>query len=195
MEERNDDGAQGEETEHGDPIRLPAGWGPIAFLAAVMVACSLCLGFYLRGLILSHPQGPAVTVGGPVEGGSAMPKGPEGGPQRPQSEYQVDESAFTPELDARIKQVAAEHGLPADQVGSARELFQQMQRSGLLPQSADIDLETVLIGHLTEIAKSGSGDQGGGTAPQGPPPAGAPGGEPGMMPPPPDVPPQAPSGR
>ena len=65
----------------------------------------------------------------------------------------MDPAEFTPELDAYLQQVALENGLPEGEVGTAREIFEQMRRSGLLPRNSDLDLRTILSGHIIERAK------------------------------------------
>lgn len=143
-----------------EPIRLPAGWGPIIFLAAVVIASNVGLGLYLKGVMATNSGGPIAMEAGAQHGpppgavaGGPVPV-PGVGPGRvAQSDFQVDPAGLTPELDAYLKQVAAENGIPEDQVGTAREVFEEMSRSGLLPRNSDLDLRTILSGHLVERAK------------------------------------------
>jgi len=206
MAEQDEDLEAPEEELEEEPIRIPPGWGPILFLALVIVLSNVGLGLYVRSLVGAGPTRP--EAGGPVPGeqGPGGPGGPggmggpaarggpggpgsKGGPDGPSSfTYTVDDAQFTPELDARIRKLAEENGLPADDFASARSVFEQMQRSGLLPQSNEVDLETALTGHILEMAKHRD-DAGAGAAAGGPQPGGPAGGPPpgGEMKPPPDV--------
>ncbi len=209
-----------ENIEQDDLIRIPPGWGPVIFLAVVIILSNAGLGIYVRGLVLSTPTARPVAIGkagggGGQPGGKAAGGGPTsgsgngpgtsaeegGGPQLPASTYEADEAEFTEELDAYIKSVAEEAGLDPEAIPTAKEIYEQMKRSGLLPRSQDVDLRTVLSGHIREMGKhsvdgtlpnagkGGSNSKGGpgegGSGEGGPGSKGGPG-APGTMQPPPE---------
>jgi hypothetical protein len=202
--------------DQNDQIQLPPGWGPIVFLAAVLLLSNIGLGLWMRSMMLNATGpvaaakpppggqggpgqggpgqggpgqgGPGMEGGGPVQGGPGMqgdgPSAPGGGPEAqggvggaqamagpdgtPLTTMEVDEAEFTDELDARLRAVAAENGLDPATIPSAKQVFLQMQRSNLLPRGGDVDLETMLTGHIMELSKSGQdgpGAQAGSAAP------------------------------
>lgn len=204
-----------EDIDQNDQIQLPPGWGPIVFLAAVILLSNAGLGLWMSSMITTTPPRPAAEAGPPrpvggqggaglaAQGGPGKVGGPEepggpgaldgagaqGGPAAPAdasaTTYVVDESEFTEELDARLRALAQENGMDPDSLPSAKQLFSQMQRSNLLPRNQELDLETILTGHVMEMTRQ-AGAAGGSKASDGPGMLGGPGakGTPGMQPPP-----------
>jgi hypothetical protein len=193
MEEKNDLEIQQESDEvteeealiEEDLIRIPPGWGPVVFLAVVILLSNVGLGLYMRSLMLSTPSAQPIAIG-QAGGGGAMGPGPggpgkkgagalsgAGGPEAvaplQASVFQADEAEFTDELDAYVREVAVEAGLEADEVPSAKEVYEQMKRSNLLPRSQDMELRVILAGHLQEMGRSGTTPPPGGSGPMGGP--------------------------
>jgi hypothetical protein len=201
-----------DEVEQDDRIQLPPGWGPVLFLAAVVILSDVALGLRIRSMLLdrtaptsamgvARPGGPGAGGGpaalgapggqagqaglpnvplagqpAPAAGGAGGPGGP-GASAVPGSSYTIDDSEFTDELDAYIRQEAVAAGMAPDAAPTARQVYEQMQRSGLLPVNGDLDVRTVLGGHVREMAKHAAGGAGGPGAPgmaPGAPPQGAP---------------------
>jgi hypothetical protein len=194
-----------EPIDQNDQLQLPPGWGPIVFLAAVLLLSNVGLGLWMRSMMLNSstsvatagPQGGGPGQGGPGkqggpggqggpgmqggqggQGGPGMQGGPggQGGPEsaegpgakpallgpdgQPVPTIEVDDALFTPELDAKLRTVAQDHGLDPSAIPSGKQIFMQMQRSNLLPRNGDLDLETILTGHIMEMAKSGQAGPG-----------------------------------
>lgn len=177
-----------DEVDQNDRIQLPPGWGPVLFLAAVVILSDLALGLRVRSMIVNRSVATAPMASGRGGTPGAMPNVPLAGQAAPTSlggpgaatptgsateTYTVDESVFTDELDDYVRSVAEASGMDPDEVPSARQVYEQMKRSGLLPVNGDLDIQTVLGGHVREMAKHL-----GGAAPQGGP--GMPGGGAGM---------------
>jgi hypothetical protein len=162
-----------ETSEQNDPIQLPPGWGPIVFLAVVILLSNAGLGLWVSSMVATTPPRSAIASHGtgPQPGAEAGPRGSSAGGQEgpaawgatePQaradgSRWQVDEGEFTEELEATLRALARDQGLPPDTLPDARQLFEQMQRSNLLPHNQDLDLETVLSGHILELARDARG--------------------------------------
>ncbi len=208
MDNANEEHVSEEYIDEDDRIQLPPGWGPIVFLAAVILLSNLGLGLWMRSMTLNQATsavaaapgmggpgmqggGPGMQGGGPgMQGGKGAKQGGpgmqggmggkgakqgglgmQGGGQQGGPGIQggmaaagelgavmtVDESEFTPELDAKLRAAAEKSGLDPDTVPSAKQIFQQMERSNLLPRNGDVDLETMLVGHIVELARSGTG--------------------------------------
>jgi len=180
--------------DENDRIQLPPGWGPVIFLAAVVILSDIALGLRVRSMLVNrtvatdsmgagHGPSPGNLPNVPLSGQAAP--GASGGPgvdvgagaAGGSTSYTIDESEFTQELDDYVRTVAEASGMAPDAVPTAREVYQQMQRSGLLPVNGDLDAQTVLGGHVREMAQHGGGTPSGGGGPGGPK---APGGGPGM---------------
>ncbi len=161
--------------DQDDRIQLPPGWGPVLFLAAVVILSDLALGLRIRSMLLDRtppsagggpggwggPGAQAAPAGLPNVplAGQAPPAG-AGGPGAagvPARSYTIDDSEFTEELDAFIRQEAAAAGMAPDAAPSARQVYEQMQRSGLLPVNGELDARTVLGGHVREMARHQAG--------------------------------------
>jgi hypothetical protein len=182
-----------EETiDQNDQIQLPPGWGPIVFLAAVILLSNAGLGLWVSSMVTTTPPRPATASsgpgpqagaggpggGGPVVGGAT---GSQAGEQA--STWQVDESEFTEELDETLMALARDNGMDPGTLPTAREIYGQMQRSNLLPRNQDLDLETVLSGHILELARQAQGAPGPQPKPaDGQVPGAAPGAAPGAPP-------------
>ncbi len=200
--------------EQNDQIQLPPGWGPIVFLAAVILLSNAGLGLWMSSMIATTPPRPAAggeqpaQAAPPQQGGMAAGGGPgmkgqggkagggpgmqgapgqQGGPAQDAgaaagggpgmqgapgqqgaaeaSTWQVDDAEFTPELEASLRSVAQQAGMDPDELPSAKQLFEQMQRSNLLPRNQELDLETVLTGHVQEMARQAAAAGAGGTPP------------------------------
>ncbi len=196
-----------ENTNQNDRIQLPPGWGPVVFLAVVILLSNAGLGLWMSSMVTTTPPrpptapdpasaallatdgaGPAGAQGGPGkvpgQGGQGGPgkvpgQGGQGGPGKVPgqggpgmqgaaaaqggaavSTWVVDESEFTDELEARLRTVAQEHGMDLDKLPAARQIYEQMQRSNLLPRNQDLDLETVLTGHIIEMSRQPAGAPG-----------------------------------
>ncbi len=185
-----------DEVDQSDRIQLPRGWGPVLLLAAVVLLSDLALGLWVRSLLVDHSV--AMAQAGSAAGGrpTSAPMGPIAGqavpgaavpvaavpgvvagvtPSAAGGTYQVDESVFTEELDAFVRSEALAAGMDPESVPTARQVYEQMERSGLLPANGDLDIHTVLSGHVREMAKHAAG---GGEVPGGG--AGMPGGGAGM---------------
>ncbi len=170
--------------DQDDRIQLPPGWGPVLFLAAVVILSDLALGLRIRSMLLDRtPPSALGGAGGPGAGGgpgglggpgaqaaqAGLPNVPlagqappagAGGPGAagvPARSYTIDDSEFTEELDAFIRQEAAAAGMAPDAAPSARQVYEQMQRSGLLPVNGELDARTVLGGHVREMARHQAG--------------------------------------
>ncbi len=190
-----------QQEEQNDQIQLPPGWGPVVFLAAVILLSNAGLGLWMSSMITTTPPRPAAAAAGgaqqavPAQASNQGAKGQKApgaqgavpgaqgaaGAQAgaAASTWEVDEAEFTPELDAKLSAVAQSNGFDPEDLPSARQLFEQMQRSNLLPRNQDLDLETVLTGHVMEMSRqSGNADPGAKAFEAGTPGGGPPGGGP-----------------
>lgn len=181
-----------DEVDQSDRIRLPPGWGPVLFLTAVVILSDLALGLRVRSMLSERSAVMAPVGQGRASGPTGMPNVPLAGQAAPSTlavpgagavmppaggsveTYVVDEAVFTEELDAYVRSVAEASGMSADAVPTARQVYEQMKRSGLLPVNGDLDIQTVLGGHVREMAKhpaggepmpGGASDAGGGMVP------------------------------
>jgi hypothetical protein len=140
--------------ETDDALALPPGWGPVVFLAAVAVLCSIGLGLWFRAMLHTTVQETCgqtqqfQPLGPDLAGAEAGPP-----PSREPVTVQLDDALFTDELEAFVDRVATEKGLDPEQLPTAREMVMQMARSGLLPQGDELDVEAVLEAHLTHVAQ------------------------------------------
>ncbi len=179
-----------DEVDQDDRIQLPPGWGPVLFLALVVILSDLALGLRVRSMLVNRtvatssagageglaggpgslPNVPLAGQGAPATGGL---HGPDLGQREAVSAYTVDDSVFTQELDDYVREVAESAGMAPEAVPTARQVYEQMERSGLLPANGDLDIQTVLGGHVREMAKHVAG---GGGAMAAPGAMGAPGG-------------------
>jgi hypothetical protein len=151
-------------SQNEDALSLPPGWGPIVFLAAVAVLCSLGLGLWFRAMLHTTMQETcgqssqqlAQPIAGPeLPGGVAGPP-----PSREPVTVRIDEALFTEELEAFADRTASEKGLDPEQLPSAKEMVMQMARSGLLPQDKEtLDLHEVLEAHLGFLAQQAAGTE------------------------------------
>jgi len=186
-----------ERVDENDRIQLPPGWVPVIFLAAVVILSDLALGLRVRSMLVHRTVATDSMGGGRGPGpgnlpnvplsGQAAPGGPDveaaAGAASGATTYTIDESEFTQELDDYVRSVAEASGMDPESVPTARQVYQQMQRSGLLPVNGDLDAQTVLSGHVREMAQHGGGAPSGGGGPGGAGGAGGPrtpGGGPGM---------------
>jgi hypothetical protein len=140
-------------------LELPPGWGPVVFLSVLVVLCNLGLGLWYRGTLLSA-AGPAASAlqpqlpGGPSDAARALVP-----PPRAPVAVQLDDALFTPELEAFVDRTAREHGIDPEQLPSAREMVEQMARSGLLPAEDELDLQAVLGVHIAHLAQQVGGTE------------------------------------